>query len=74
MIWTSSIRRKKHNRKKSSRQGKSSRFKARASYLAVGQFVRPLKVLDIIKPKVKIPQKVVKHSPVEKLLDVFSSI
>ncbi|MBI1929231.1 transposase [Candidatus Poribacteria bacterium] len=65
---------KKHNRKKHSRQGKSSRFSARASLIAMGQLVRQLKRFDIIKQQVSISQKVVKHSPVEKLLDIFISI
>lgn len=65
---------KKHNRKKHSRQGKSSPFSARASLIAIGQFVRQLKLFDIIKQQVSIPQKVVPPSPVEKLLDAFISI
>lgn len=65
---------KKHNRKKEKRQGKSPRFSARASLIAIGQFFRQLNLFEIIEQKVSIAQKVVKHTPIEKLLDAFISI
>lgn len=65
---------KKRNKKKKSSQGKCTRFSVRASLIAIGQLTRQLKLFDIIEQKVKIAQKTVKHSPVEKLIDALISI
>lgn len=65
---------KKRSEKKGKRQGKSKHFSARASLIAVGQFAERFKLFDIISQRVAIPQKVVKHTPIEKLTDAFISI
>ena len=65
---------KKRNKKKAKGQGKSKRFSARASLIAIGQFTKQWKLFDVIKEKVTIAQKVVKHTPIEKLTDAFIGI
>ena len=65
---------KKRNKKKTKGQGKSSRFSARASLIAIGEFAKRWKFFDVIKEKVTIAQKVIKHTPIEKLTDAFICI
>ena len=65
---------KKCNKKKAKGKGKSKRFSVRASLIAIGQFAKQWKFFDVIKEKVTIGQKVVKHTPIEKLTDAFVCI
>jgi len=65
---------KKRNKKKTKGQVKSSRFSARASLIAIGQFARQWKFFSVIKEKVTIAQKVIKHTPIQKLTDAFICI
>ena len=64
----------KRNKKKTKGQEKSKRFSARASLIAIGQFAKQWKFFSVIKQKVTIAQKVVKHTPIEKLTDAFICI
>ena len=50
------------------------RFSPRASLAAIGTKIRSLKLFDAIEQKVKIGQKSVKHTPIEKLYDAFINI
>jgi hypothetical protein len=45
---------KKSNKKKAKGQGKSKRFSARASLIAIGQFAKQWRFFDLIKEKVTI--------------------
>ncbi|MBI1924823.1 transposase [Candidatus Poribacteria bacterium] len=67
---------KKHNRKKEKRQGKSARFAVRASLIAVGQFIRQWKLLSVIEQKVTrfAAPKTVQHTPFEKVTDALIAI
>lgn len=53
---------------------KYNRYSARASLAAVGVFMRSLKVWETLEQHVQIEQKVVKHAPMDKLLDAFLNI
>lgn len=60
---------------KKSRTALASRmFSPRATLAAVGLKLRSLKVLDRISEHVKIRQKTIKHTPLEKLTDAFIAI
>jgi len=61
----------KRNKKKTKGQGKSSRFSARASLIAIGVFARRWQLFSVIKEKVSIAPKVIKHTSIEKLTDAF---
>ena len=50
------------------------RFSPRASLAAIGLKLQELKLFDSISRTVKIPQKVVKHRPAEKLDDALITI
>ncbi len=52
----------------------TKRFSPRATLAAIGLKVQELKLFDSITQTVKIPQKVVKHTPAEKLYDAFITI
>jgi len=49
-------------------------FSPRASLAGVGAWVTEHRIWDIVSSKVVIDQKVIRHSPAEKLLDAFISI
>lgn len=53
---------------------KSIRFSPRASLAGVGQRMRQWKIWETVEHHVRIVQKVVEHSPLEKLLDAFINI
>jgi len=65
---------KKRNKKKTKGQVKSSSFSARASLIAIGQFAQRWQFFSVIKEKVTIAQKVIKHTPIQKLADAFICI
>ncbi len=51
---------------------KSSKFPSgRASLCALGEYLRRLQFFAPLREQVKIPQKTVKHQPVDKLLDAL---
>jgi hypothetical protein len=52
----------------------TKRFSPRASLAAIGLKLQELKLFDSIAQTVKIPQKVVKHRPAEKLYDALITI
>ena len=54
--------------------GKHSKFSARASLAAVGVRMRQLGIWQVIERQVRIEQKVIKHTPSNKLLDAFINI
>lgn len=49
-------------------------FSPRASLAAIGLKLQQLKLFETISENVKIPQKVVRHTPAEKLYDAFIAI
>jgi hypothetical protein len=59
-------------RKKS--PGNSGRYSPRAALVAVGLKVNSLKLLEPVKQKVVILQKSIRHTPAQKLQDVFIAI
>jgi hypothetical protein len=60
---------------KKSRPGKASRlFSPRTALAALGIKIRSLKILDVIGEQVKIRQKRIKHTPLEKLTDALMAI
>lgn len=50
------------------------RFSPRASLAAIGTKIRSMKLFEVIEQKVKIAQKSIKHTPIEKLCDAFINI
>ena len=54
--------------------GKHSKFSARASLAAIGVRMRQLGIWKVIERHVQIEQKVIKHTPLNKLLDAFINI
>jgi hypothetical protein len=60
--------------KQSSSKPGSRRFSARASLVALGVKLRQVNLLGPIGQQVKIEQKVVKHTPIQKLYDGFIAI
>ena len=50
---------------------KYSRFTRQASLAATGLYMRELKIWQTIREQVKIKQKVIKHEPLDKMLDEF---
>ena len=54
--------------------GKHSKFSARASLAAIGVRMRQLGIWQVIERHVQIKQKVIKHTPLNKLLDAFINI
>ena len=52
----------------------SKRFSPRATLAAIGLKLQELKLYDSLAQTVKIPQKVVKHRPADKLYDAFITI
>jgi hypothetical protein len=60
---------------KKSRSGTVSRlFSPRSALAALGVKIRALKILDVIGEQVKIRQKTIKHTPLEKLTDALIAI
>src|SRR5215210_779021 len=60
---------------KKSRPGTASRlFSPRTTLAALGLKSRSLKILDVIAEQVKIRQKTIKHTPIEKLTDALMAI
>lgn len=60
---------------KNSRPGTASRlFTTRAPLAALGLKLHSLKLFETISQHVKIKQKTIKHTPVEKLTDAFIAI
>jgi hypothetical protein len=60
---------------KKARTGTASRlFTARSALAALGLKIRSLKILDTIGEQVKIRQKTIKHTPIEKLTDALIAI
>jgi len=60
---------------KKSRPGTASRlFTARSALAALGLKIRSLKILEAISEQVKIRQKTIKHTPLEKLTDALMAI
>ncbi len=60
---------------KKSRSGTASRlFTARSTLAALGLKIRSLKILDVIGEQVKIRQKTIRHTPIEKLTDALMAI
>lgn len=60
---------------KKSRPGTASRlFTARSTLAALGIKIRSLNILDTISEQVKIRQKTIKHTPLEKLTDALIAI
>lgn len=60
---------------KKSRSGTASRlFSPRSALAALGLKIRSLKILDTIGEQVKIRQKTIKHTPLEKLTDALIAI
>lgn len=60
---------------KKSRTGTASRlFSPRTTLAALAVKIRSLKILDVIGEQVKIRQKTIKHTPVEKLTDALIAI
>ncbi len=55
-------------------QSETKRFSARTTLAAVGVKLRQLNLFGPIKERVKIKQKVVKHTPIQKLYDGFIAI
>ena len=53
---------------------KYTTFSARSSLVAVGLLMRRMGIWAVVKKRVQIKQKTVKHTPVEKLLDAFINI
>ena len=53
---------------------KHSKFSARASLAAIGVRMRQLSIWQVIERHVQIKQKVIKHTPLNKLLDAFINI
>ncbi len=53
---------------------KHSKFSARASLAAIGVRVRQLGIWKVIERQVQIEQKVIKHTPLNKLQDAFINI
>ncbi|MCP4207784.1 MAG: transposase [Shimia sp.] len=53
---------------------KHSKFSARASLAAIGVRMRQLGIWKVIEQQVQIEQKVIKHTPLNKLLDTFINI
>jgi hypothetical protein len=51
-----------------------TRFSARASLAAVGVRMRQMRMWQVVEQKVQIRQKVIKHRPLDKLLDAFINI
>lgn len=51
-----------------------TRFSARASLAVVGRRMRQMKIWAIIEKHVQVRQKVIKHKPLDKLLDAFINI
>jgi hypothetical protein len=49
-------------------------FSSHASLAAIGRKFKKLKVFEPVEQKVKIAQKMVKYSPLEKLLDAFITL
>jgi hypothetical protein len=49
-------------------------FSPRASLAAVGLYMQEQKIWDIVENTVQIKQKVIRHTPVEKLMDAFINI
>lgn len=49
-------------------------YSPRATLCAIGLKLRSMKLFDIIADHVKIKQKAIKHTPVEKLTDAFIAI
>ena len=49
----------------------SRRFTPHATLAALGLKLRSLKLLEPIQRNVEIPQKTVRHSPLQKLTDAF---
>ncbi|MEM3433176.1 MAG: hypothetical protein QXP27_03260 [Candidatus Methanomethyliaceae archaeon] len=56
------------------KQGESSQFTPRATLVAIGTYLRRLRLLEPISQKVRIAQKTVKFSPLEKLTDALITI
>lgn len=54
--------------------GNYTRFSARASLVAVGRRMRQMKIWATIEEHVQVRQKVIKHEPLDKLLDAFINI
>jgi hypothetical protein len=50
------------------------RFSPRASLAAIGLKLQQLNLFETIFEKIKIPQKIVRHTPAEKLFDAFIAI
>lgn len=61
-------------RSKSNSSTESQLFTPRATLAALGVKLRSLKLFDVISDHVKIRQKTVKHTPIEKLTDAFITI
>jgi hypothetical protein len=60
---------------KKSRPGTASRlFSPRSALAALGLKIRSLKILETISEQVKIRQKTIKHTPIEKLTDALIAI
>jgi hypothetical protein len=60
---------------KKSRSVTASRlFTARSTLAALGLKIRSLKILDVIGEQVKIRQKTIRHTPIEKLTDALMAI
>lgn len=53
---------------------KATRFSARASLAVIGRQMRQMKIWETIERHVQIEQKVIKHKPLDKLLDAFINI
>lgn len=51
-----------------------TRFSPQASLAAVGVRLRQMKIWQVVEQKVQIRQKMIKHRPVDKLLDAFINI
>ena len=51
-----------------------TRFSPQASLAAVGVRLRKMKIWQVVEQKVQIRQKMIKHRPVDKLLDAFINI
>ena len=53
---------------------KCTRFSARASLAAVGRWMRRKGIWETVEEHVHIKQKVIRHEPLDKLLDAFINI
>ena len=51
-----------------------TRFSVRASLAAVGMLMRRTKIWETIEQRVRIQQKIIKYTPLEKLMDAFINI